>query len=219
MTAQITDQAKLEQAIHDGKVDDRNMTEALNACIKDLIGASNIEISPNAELVDLYLAVEKNVTPIPWIDTSKCPLLEINKKILTSQKTKNQERLKLAKIKFPEEEISAVLDSCKQQYEMYVATAKKKGEQYVQKENFLLSWIKPEEDHGCLVTEIDGHYNHIYSIATDIPTNMNQRYRESHFKSITALLLNALPVNILTRRLDFAYLIVRERLCIFVRLQ
>jgi hypothetical protein len=219
MNAQITDQAQLEQAVKDGKVDERNMTEVLNSCITDLIGASNVEISPNAELVDLYLTVEKNVTPIPWIDTSKCPLLEINKKVLTSQKTRNQERLKLAKIKFPEEEISAVLDSCKQQYEVYLAAAKKKGHQYVQKDNFLLSWIKPEEDHGCLVTEIDGHYNHIYSIATDIPTTLSQRYRDTHFKSVTSLLLNALPVNILTRRLEFAYLVVRERLCIFVRLQ
>lgn len=219
MRLEVTDDSKVADAIKEGRVDERNMTETLDLCIQALVGRSNMLVQPNAELIDLYLAVEKTVSPIPWIDTSKCVFLEINKKILTSQKTIGRERLKMAKIHFPSQEINDVLLSCRNQYDIHVEMAKKKGQVYVQKEDFLLSWIKPELDNGCLVTEIDGQYNHIYSIATDIPTNMSQRYRESHFKSVVALLLNALPVSILTPRLEFAYLIVKERLCIFFRLQ
>ena len=217
MEVPFENQAKLREAVETGDTNPWDMTTILKAIIHQLLPPlmrDTVMIEANVELIGYYMAVEKSISPIPWINTANAIFLSISPKMVSSAKTVAKERLKFAKAGFPvNEKFDAVISSVKEQ----VASLKARNE-YNPSDPISFWWIKEEDDHGVLVTPVDGQYSNIYSIATDLPLNREPLDQQLYIKSVFSLLLKELPLGPQTRRIQYAYFIEGQRIAFFARL-
>lgn len=222
MEISTASQEKVSEAIANGNVNMKDMTAIIKACIMDLVPVELqglVSVEANTELLDYYMAVEKSINPIPWINTEKVLFLEMPPKVLTSPKAVNKERIKLRKGGFPEGEFAEVMSACHSQVEAHRVRAKAVGEVYKQTEPIVFCYLPEEEaNRGVLVTEIDGQYSKIYSNCTCMPFNKSQRLQNLYVKTIVERLLREMPLGPHTRRIQYAFLIEEPRIAFFARL-
>jgi len=216
METVFNDETRLREAVEKGEANMRDMTSIIKSSLQDMLPPhfhGMLQATPS--LIDTYLTVEKSISPIPWIDTRNVVFLELSPKIVSSQKTVAKERLKFSKAGFPSAEFDDVLKAAKSEVKARVL----KDKSYTQKESIIFCWIKPEDDHGVLCTEMDHQYAKIYSISTDMPFTASQRQQNTYYKSVLSLLLKEVPIHMHTRRIQFAYLIEGQRLALFLSVQ
>jgi len=221
MELPFNQEAKLRESIEKNDVNQQDMCAILKYSLMDLLPPHlQQSIDPNPELIDFYMAVEKTLQPIPWIDTKNVVFLSISPKVVTSNKTVQKERAKFMKHGFPESEFEEVLKACRTEISTRVSQAKASGKEYTQMEPILFCWVKEEDIPGVLITDIDAQYSKIYSISTDMPFNKDQRTQNTYYKTVVSLLLKELPpFKFYTDRLEFAYFIQGPRLAIFMRIK
>lgn len=221
-----TDQTKLKEALENGKGNRRDLATTLKLSIMSCLPpsiASSLKIEPNVALVDYFMAVEKSLHPIPWINTANVDFLDLAPTLVSDKRVEKKERLRLRALKIAENDINAIFKECERQITAITTNAKMKGETYKQTEPISFVWIKDEDRNGVLCTSIDGQSGKIYSIATDVPSNMRQNRQDTLFKSVVAELLRETfetsPMSVSTSRIEFAYHQVGQRIAMFIRVQ
>ena len=213
-------QEKILKAIKENRTDAYNLTTILKAALLDLLPKAlleRIELRDNADLPSQVKAVSA-FSEIPWIDTSKALFIELPSTLLTSESVREDEAKKLCAAGFPSENIPAVFVACQAEDTLHEQRALQAGEAYVRSETFLFACIRPEDDHGVLVTEMDNVKQRIYSNATDVPVNSSLRHQYTHFKSVLTCLLQQLPDLSCISTFHYAYYIPEKtnRLFLFI---
>lgn len=205
--------------IKNGNANMRDMTMTMKYSIKGCLLGSDIHITANVDLVDKVMCtIENNIESIPWLDTSKVQFINLSPKVLTSQKQRNKERLKLHHIGFPKDQVDAVFAACHSQVESAKLRGATRGDS---SKPIVFTWIPPElKDKLCVLKSmVDDDYSHIYSLSTDMPTNKSAYEQESFYDHVISILVNETPLSINTRLIEFAYNIVGQRLVMFIRIQ
>lgn len=222
MEIPVTDQNLVKEAIEKGNVNEKDLTTTIKASIKDLLPEAlqgQVTIEPNSVLLDYYMAVEKSILPVPWINTSKAVFLELPANVITSNKTVNKERVKFRKATgLPDSEFEEVIHACRTQVTYYEAKAKSMGGLYKQAVPFVFCLLQEEDRNvGARLTPIDGRADYIYSNCCDMPFNKSQRQQNVFYKTVVSLLLKEMKLTEFTTRIEFAFLLEGPRLAIFAR--